>query len=72
MNFAARPAQARNRRSSGARDRVTMSQGAAFSAGELTSAYEHASHPYQGERLSMGAEVITPTTERNVRQRQET
>jgi hypothetical protein len=49
-----------------------MSQGAAFSAGELTSAYEHASHPYQGERLSMGAEVITPTTERNVRQRQET
>ncbi len=55
---------ANNRRAIGARDRVTLSQGDVFSAGEVGSAYDHALMPYQGERLFLGAENSIP---RNVR-----
>ena len=52
---------------SGARDRVALSHGEAFSAGEVLSAYDQARIPYQGERLG-----FDPAVERRIRQRNAT
>jgi len=67
----------RERRVGGAYDRVTLAQGECFSAGELTSAYDHALDPYRGDRLSMDTPVGATVNvyadvgshERRVRQR---
>ena len=51
-------------RASGAREQITVSQGAEFSAGEAPSIYNYARHQYRGTRLSFGT-----NEERRVRQR---